>query len=66
MRTSLKTFATTMEEVLKANDWKGGWDDESIWDLLKRLEEEVKELKEVMDRYQHIQDNNAMEAMEPS
>ena len=44
MRQELKEFAQAMEEKLKANDYKGGWDKDSIQWLFARLVEEVGEL----------------------
>lgn len=44
MREEVKEFAGEMEEKLKANDYKGGWDKESIQWLFARLVEEVGEL----------------------
>ena len=45
MRKSVKWFTEGMEEVLKENDHKGGWDQEELIYLFTRLKEEVKELK---------------------
>src|SRR3990167_1972258 len=44
-RHQVRQFAELMEERLKANDHKGGWDTcEPVW-LLKRLREETDELE---------------------
>lgn len=45
LRPEVRAFAVAMEERLKANDWKGGWGDDSPDALLKRLGEEVVELR---------------------
>ena len=44
MRQELKEFAQAMEEKLKANEYKGGWDKDSLQWLFARLVEEVGEL----------------------
>ena len=39
-RPEVEKFADLMEEVLRANDWKGGWANDSIqWFFLKLIEE---------------------------
>jgi hypothetical protein len=43
-REQIKWFAGEMEKVLKENDYKGGWANESFYYLLSRLKEEMKEL----------------------
>lgn len=47
MRSEVKTFAKLMEAKLKQNDWKGGWENETIISMLNRLNEEVVELNEI-------------------
>ena len=47
MRSEVKNFAALMEAKLKKNDWKGGWKNESIVDMLNRLNEEVAELNQI-------------------
>lgn len=45
VRPQVKWFAEKMEETLKANDHKGGWDNcNTLW-LISRLREEVDELE---------------------
>ncbi|MBN2257841.1 MAG: hypothetical protein JW704_08450, partial [Anaerolineaceae bacterium] len=48
IRPALLKFAELMEEKLRANDHKGGWDDETTTYLFKRLKEEVGELEEAL------------------
>ena len=48
MRESVYHFAMAMEAELKKNDHKGGWDGESVDWLLKRLDQEVIELKDAI------------------
>lgn len=48
LRPQVAAFARLMERELRANDHKGGWQDEHTEDLFKRLKEEVKELKDVI------------------
>lgn len=43
-RSELQRFADRMEEVLKDNDHKGGWDQEDARYLYEYLRDEVKEL----------------------
>lgn len=45
MRDEVRVFAETMEEQLKENDYKGGWQNCSNSYLLGRLKDEVEELK---------------------
>ena len=47
MRNSVKVFAEAMERTLKDNDFKGGWDSDSIDWLGDRLVEEVGEYLEI-------------------
>ena len=44
MRASVRRLAQEMEERLRDNDYKGGWDDCTPRWLLKRLRDETKEL----------------------
>jgi hypothetical protein len=44
LRPEVVAFAEIMERELRANDFKGGWKEESPDDLLEHLEEEVREL----------------------
>lgn len=45
LRPALAWFAGKMEEVLRNNDWKGGWEALSPEEALERLAQEVAELK---------------------
>ena len=45
LRPEVRVFARAMEQKLRENEHKGGWQDETADWLLERLEEEVKELK---------------------
>lgn len=44
VRESVKWFAEQMENKLKENDKKGGWDDCNIYWLIQRIREETNEL----------------------
>jgi NTP pyrophosphatase (non-canonical NTP hydrolase) len=44
VREEVKWFAEQMEEVLRKNDYKGGWQDCTRFDLLCRLYDEATEL----------------------
>jgi NTP pyrophosphatase (non-canonical NTP hydrolase) len=44
IRPEVLAFAAAMESKLKENDWKGGWEDESLDYLLARLHDEMNEL----------------------
>jgi hypothetical protein len=51
IRPEVAWFAGRMEQKLRANDHKGGWEDDYLNDLFKRLLEEVEELRrEVKER----------------
>ena len=50
-------FTEEREKKLAANDYKGGWEDEDVSWLFKRLEEEVKELGRVLDKADAIFSN---------
>jgi NTP pyrophosphatase (non-canonical NTP hydrolase) len=43
-------FAKAMECELRCNEGKGGWKEEDVMWLLERLEEEVVELRQAVDR----------------
>lgn len=49
VRPEVHRFALFMEHVLRENDFKGGWQDMSHEQLLKRLKDEVKELGQALD-----------------
>ncbi len=44
-RPEVRAFADAMERRLRANDWKGGWQNENVWHLLGRLRGETYELE---------------------
>jgi len=48
-RPELKRFADYMEGILKANDHKGGWDQEDNDYLLNYLMGEVEELRQAVE-----------------
>ena len=50
IRAELRWFVDQMEQVLRKNDWKGGWKDMSREEVLERLEEELDELKTAVCR----------------
>ncbi len=47
-RMDVQRFAIAMEEKLRANDHKGGWEEEPPADLYEHLQEEVEELGEAI------------------
>jgi len=49
VRKNLYDFMGAMERVLKENDHKGGWKDESINYLYEKFEEEVSEITEIKE-----------------
>ena len=50
-RASVTWFAAEMERQLAENDWKGGWEHCSLWELYQRLLEEAGELAGVLSGY---------------
>lgn len=44
MRPEVRKFAKAMEAVLEENDYKGGWEEETIDYLYEKLQEEIKEV----------------------
>lgn len=44
LRQVVKWYACKMEQVLRKNDWKEGWDKMSLLDLMARLGQESDEL----------------------
>lgn len=48
MREEVKWFAEQMEEVLKQNDHKGGWQDMCVGECFDRLIMEMRELKDAI------------------
>jgi NTP pyrophosphatase (non-canonical NTP hydrolase) len=49
VRPSVFKFAYAMEEILKENDRKGGWEECSHWYLFEQLEGELGELREILE-----------------
>ena len=47
IRNELRSFMVVMEAALKENDWKGGWENESLTYLYKKFEEEVDEVRKL-------------------
>lgn len=54
MRSSVKKFAKAMEAELSANDYKGGWGGDSAGALLRRLGQEVTELRRALNQRVHV------------
>ena len=48
LRPELAAFAQLQERVLKLNDFKGGWQDMQLDEVLTRIDEELGELKHVL------------------
>ena len=53
LKDSVKWFSQHMENVLRDNDYKGGWEDIDVGWLLGRLQEEVCELENEL----HVSNN---------
>ena len=49
IRPWLRRFAETMEQQLRANDWKGDFQEMDFGDLLHRIDEELDELKDALN-----------------
>jgi len=49
VRDCVQQFAQQMEQTLKDNDYKGGWDHMSPLELLNRLKEETSELADALE-----------------
>lgn len=45
VRPQVARFALAMEQKLRENDWKGGWQEMEDWEVFDRIDEEVQELK---------------------
>ena len=50
-RPVVQEFAKMMETVLRHNDWKGGWESMSEWDIIRRMSQELDELHWEISRY---------------
>jgi hypothetical protein len=50
LRDCLKEFAADMEVQLSANEWRGGWNAESLANMLARLDEQRRQLKLAVKR----------------
>jgi hypothetical protein len=48
VRPEVQAFALLMEKRLQQNDYKGGWQNEHVWQLFDRLLEEAEELEELI------------------
>lgn len=58
LRPQVAWFANLMEEILRKNDYKGGWNECSTLWLLAKLSEEVGELGEILTET-HFPDGSA-------
>jgi len=47
-RDVVRWFAIEMERALRANDHKGGWEHESVYDLYWRMRDEIMEMTEAI------------------
>ena len=59
----LHWFTDLMQQKLDKNRWKGGWQDDSYWQLLVKLEEETHELSTAMTMYSLHKDKESKEAL---
>lgn len=50
LRPAVVEMAHQMERVLRKNDWKGGWQNMTHEEILRRIKEEVAELESVIER----------------
>lgn len=50
-RPEVMRFARQMEYILRDNDYKGGWNNMSMDELYYRAREEMRELREALDRW---------------
>ena len=48
LRPEVQAFAQLMEQVLRENDWKGGWQGMTADEILERVREEVEELEDAV------------------
>lgn len=53
LREPVRWFAGKMEEALQRNDHKGGWQNEYLWVLLHRIDEELAELYKAAFQIEH-------------
>lgn len=60
LREEVRKFAEGMEQKLRANDHKPGWQNDNIDDLMDRISEELMELKIALLQ---IKDNNYSDAI---
>jgi NTP pyrophosphatase (non-canonical NTP hydrolase) len=51
IRAEVAVFAERMEQRLVANEHKGGWEDNTVWELLGRVREELQELECALHDY---------------
>lgn len=59
-RTEVLKYAEAMEIELKENEHKGGWKECSTGFLIKKLDEETKELVEVVETYRYLKNESLM------
>ncbi|WP_260866687.1 hypothetical protein [Bacillus pumilus] len=64
IREEVARFSELMEDKLKANDHKGGWDECSIDFLTYRLREEQAELFEALRLYHRFPSNDTRKRVE--
>jgi NTP pyrophosphatase (non-canonical NTP hydrolase) len=53
LRPSLQRFAELMEKTLRENDHKGGWENMSTSSIMRRIDEELGELKDARIIMEH-------------
>jgi len=54
VRPEVISFALDMERILRLNDYKGGWKQESIFYLTMNLRKEYIEVMECIEEYDYI------------
>jgi hypothetical protein len=55
VRPEVIEFAVNMEQILRLNDYKGGWKHESLMYLFEKIREEYCEINECILTYNYIQ-----------
>lgn len=66
LRGEVLAFALLMERELRENDHKGGWDECGPGWLLRRLGQEVDELRRAMKRHEDLRRKNYLDPGEQS
>jgi hypothetical protein len=61
IRPQVEWFAAQMEQTLRQNDHKGGWEESPLWYLLERLKEETIELEVALERVELSDTQTSME-----